>query len=191
MGGAKARGSLALLALAAACIACAAPVWAAPGDLAPGVDASPTAPLAIQRDTTLESAVLAEINRTRERAGLHRLRLSKPLAKAAAFHSREMADYGYFDHRSANGISFWNRIGRYYPRKRGRYWAVGENMLWSTTIDPAGFVNSWLESPSHGGNVLSPRWREVGLGALMVPIGPGVFGGLSVVILTADFGTKR
>jgi uncharacterized protein YkwD len=186
-----ARGSLAALALAAALIAGAAPVWAAPGDLAPGVLASPTAPFAVQRANTLESAVLAEINRTRVRAGLHRLRLSKPLTTAAFFHSLEMAEYGYFDHRSANGLAFWDRIGRYYKPKRSRFWAVGENMLWSTTIDPAAAVSAWLESPSHGGNIMSRRWREVGLGALEVPIGPGAFGGVSVVILTADFGIRR
>lgn len=185
-----ARDSLALLALAAACIAGAAPVWAAPGDLAPGVLASPSALFAVQRANTLELAVLAEINRTRVRAGLHRLRLSKPLASAAVFHSQEMAENGYFDHRSANGLSFWDRIGRYYKAKRSRLWAVGENMLWSTAIDPAAVVSAWLESPSHGGNLMSRRWREVGLGAVEVPIGPGAFGGVSVVILTADFGLR-
>jgi uncharacterized protein YkwD len=191
MGGVNARGSLALLALTSACALVATPAWATPEDLAPAVLASPTAPLVIQRATTLENAVLAEMNRIRVRAGLPRLRLSKPLAKAAAFHSREMAEFGYFDHVSANGISFWNRIGRFYAAKQRRYWAVGENMLWSTDIDPASVVSSWLGSPSHGGNVMSRLWREVGLGALVVPVAPGVFGGTTVVILTADFGARR
>jgi uncharacterized protein YkwD len=187
----KARGSLTALALAAACCACAAPVWAAPDDLVPGVHPSPTIPLRYQRATWLESAVLAEINRTRARAGLYRLRLSRPLANAAASHSSELAGGGYFEHTSLDGLPFWNRIARFYSRKRWRYWAVGENLSWTTDAEPMDIVSSWLQSPSHRPNLMSRLWREVGLGAISVRTAAGVFGGTDVTILTADFGIRR
>ena len=190
-----ARGSLAALALAAACLAGATSAWAAPEDLVLGVLASPNALPAFaasaQRATGLELAVLAEINRMRTRAGLPRLRLSRPLTNAAAFHSREMAEVGYFDHFSVDGLTFWDRIGRFYQPKRSRYWAVGENLLWSSGIEPADVITSWLRSPSHRGNLMSRLWREVGLGALILPSAPGVFAGADVTILTVDFGVRR
>jgi uncharacterized protein YkwD len=180
VGGGKARGSLAALAVAAALFA-----WAAPGGAAP---ASVTS---YQRATGIETAVLVEINRTRARAGLPRLRLSKQLGNAAAAHSREMAFGGYFEHASIDGLSFWDRIARFYGAKRTRDWAVGENLLWTTKVEPAGVVAAWLESPSHSANLLTRAWREVGLGAITVPAAPGQFGGLDVTILTVDFGIRR
>ena len=136
----KARGSLAALALAAACIAGATPVWAAPEDLVQGVHDPPAVLPAYsaspQRAPALESAILAEMNRMRMQAGLPRLRFSRPLMKSATFHSREMAQGGYFDHISADGLAFWHRIARFYSQKRARYWAVGENMLWSEGVEP-------------------------------------------------------
>ena len=187
----KARGSLTALALAAACFACAAPVWATPDDLVPGVQTSPTIPFRYLRATGLESAVLAEINRIRAKAGIYRLRLSRPLANAAASHSREMAEGGYFEHMSIHGLSFWHRIARFYRPKRWRHWAVGENLAWTTDAEPAEVVSSWLESPGHRANLMSRRWREIGLGAISVPLAAGIYGGSDVTILTADFGVRR
>ena len=191
MGSVKARGSLTALALAAACFTCAAPVWAVPDDLGPGVFGSRAAPFGYQRATGLESGVLVEINRLRVRAGLSRLRLSRQLATAAASHSREMAAGGFFEHTSIDGLTFWDRIARFYGPKRSRYWAVGENLIWTTDADPADVVFSWLQSPSHRVNLMSRLWREVGLGAISVPTGAGVFGGSDITILTADFGIRR
>jgi hypothetical protein len=64
-------------------------------------------------------------------------------------------------------------------------------MLWSEGIEPEGVVSAWLDSPTHRVNLMSRRWREVGLGAFLLPAGPGIFGGVDVTILTVDFGTRR
>jgi uncharacterized protein YkwD len=164
-------------------------MWAAPDDLGPGVLAPPA--VLSQRATKFESAVLGEINETRTEAGLRPLRLSRPLGDAASFHSREMAESGYFEHVSADGGPFWQRIRRFYPRRQSRFWAVGENMIWATAVAPADVVTYWLESPAHRATLLSSVWREIGLGALRARSAPGVFGGRKVIILTADFGTRR
>ncbi len=49
----------------------------------------------------------------------------------------------------------------------------------------------WLASPPHRANLLSPRWREIGLGAVHAFVAAGVYEGRAVTILTADFGVRR
>jgi uncharacterized protein YkwD len=51
-------------------------------------------------------------------------------------------------------------------------------------------LNLWLASPTHRATLLSPAWRDVGLGAVRAVAG-GVYGGRVVTILTADFGVRR
>jgi hypothetical protein len=49
----------------------------------------------------------------------------------------------------------------------------------------------WLNSPPHKKNLLTARWREVGLSAVHVLSAPGTFGSREVTIVTADFGVRR
>jgi uncharacterized protein YkwD len=49
----------------------------------------------------------------------------------------------------------------------------------------------WLRSRPHRRNLLTPRWREIGLSAVHVAAAPGFFGGRTVTIVTADFGVRR
>ena len=142
--------------------------------------------------STLEQGVLADINTLRKQHGLAPLRLSGNLSAAARQHSSEMAARGYFSHDSANGSSFDKRIARYYPMGRSRYWSVGENLLWSSPdVDAGGALNMWWNSPEHRKNMLTSRWREIGLSAVHVAAAPGTFGGREVTIVTTDFGVRR
>jgi uncharacterized protein YkwD len=103
-----------------------------------------------------------------------------------------MARVGYFAHESADGSSFDKRIARFYPSGRRPYWSVGENLLWSSpSIDAAGALQLWLNSPPHRENLLTARWREIGISAIHVAAAPGTFGGQPVTIVTADFGVRR
>ena len=141
---------------------------------------------------TLQSGVLAEINATRRSHGLGSLRLISALSAAARQHSLEMAARGYFSHSSANGTSFDRRVAQYYPVGRYSYWSVGENLLWSSPdVDAVGALNMWMNSPEHRANILSPRWRQIGISAVHVNAGPGVFGGSPVTVITTDFGVRR
>jgi uncharacterized protein YkwD len=139
----------------------------------------------------LESQVLGELNAVRRAHGLAPLRASRPLAAAAESHSRAMGTFGFFAHSSRDGSAFWKRVQRFYAQGRYGNWAVGENLLWSTTgLDAAGALKLWMASPGHRKNILTARWREVGLAAVTVPAAPGVFGGRDVVIITSDFGVR-
>ena len=48
-----------------------------------------------------------------------------------------------------------------------------------------------MGSPGHRANLLSPRWREIGIAAVHAASAPGVYGGHEVTIVTADFGVRR
>jgi uncharacterized protein YkwD len=142
--------------------------------------------------STLEQGVLTDINALRKEHGLAPLRLSARLSAAARQHSAEMAARGYFSHDSANGSSFDKRIARYYPIGGSHYWSVGENLLWSSPdVDAGGALDMWWNSPEHRKNMLTARWREIGLSAVHVMTAPGTFGGREVTIVTTDFGVRR
>jgi uncharacterized protein YkwD len=159
------------------------------------VVASPAGATADQRATamrTLEQGVLANLNTLRRHHGLVPLRFSSGLAAAARHHSTDMASHGYFSHSSQNGSSFDRRIARFYPMGGRRFWSVGENLLWSSpNVDPGGALTMWLNSPEHRKNMLSARWREIGLAAVHLASAPGTFGGREVTIVTADFGVRK
>jgi uncharacterized protein YkwD len=142
--------------------------------------------------SSLEQGVLADINSLRKEHGLAPLRFSARLSAAARQHSAEMAARGYFSHDSANGSSFDKRIARYYPIGGSHYWSVGENLLWSSPdVDAGGALDMWWNSPEHRKNMLTARWREIGLSAVHVMTAPGTYGGREVTIVTTDFGVRR
>jgi uncharacterized protein YkwD len=142
--------------------------------------------------SALEQGVLADLNGLRKEHGLAPLRVSASLSAAARQHSSEMGARGYFSHSSANGASFDKRISRYYPMGRSRYWSVGENLLWSSPdVDAGGALEMWWNSPEHRKNMLTARWREIGISAVHVAAAPGTYGGREVTIVTTDFGVRR
>jgi uncharacterized protein YkwD len=156
--------------------------------------AAPTAPRAagITRAAALETNVLSQLNAIRVQHGLVPLKLSATLGKAAAQHSVQMGELGYFEHNSADGSAFWKRVERFYPSKGTRYWAVGENLLWSSPdVDGPGAMKLWMASPEHRKNILTAKWREIGVSAVKVAAAPGTYSGLDVTIVTTDFGVRR
>jgi uncharacterized protein YkwD len=160
------------------------------------VAATPAAGTAGTRGTTtrvmqLQAALLSQINAYRAAHGLSRLRLSLGLGAAAGGHSTQMARLGFFSHSSANGGSFSQRIARFYPPRGFRSWAVGENLVWGgPDIGAVRAFRLWVGSPPHRANLLSPRWREIGLGAVHSTSAPGVYGGRPATVVTADFGAR-
>ena len=143
------------------------------------------------RAAGVQVALLAQINSFRAAHGLTRLRISGGLTAAAGAHSAQMARLGYFSHDSANGQSFAQRLVRMYPSRGFRVWTVGENLVWGgPDIGAARAFQLWLASPPHRANLLNPRWREIGLGAVHSTSAPGVYGGRAATVVTADFGAR-
>ena len=141
--------------------------------------------------TKLQTALLDQVNALRTGHGLARLRLSPALTAAANAHSSEMARLGYFSHNSANGASFSSRVGRFYPMRGFHSWSVGENLLWGAPdVGALRAFKLWLNSAPHRANLLSPRWREIGIGATHSTSAPGMYGGRPTTVVTADFGAR-
>jgi len=158
---------------------------AAPGARSSGAEARVTL-------TGLETGVLSQLNEIRAAHGLKPLRLNARLSAAAAQHSREMGTAGYFEHESRDGTAFWKRIDRFYASGGYGYWSVGENLLWSSPeVDAEGALDLWMHSPEHRANILTARWREIGVSAQHFGAAPGAYKELEVTIITTDFGVRR
>jgi uncharacterized protein YkwD len=155
--------------------------------------ATPSAPVKLERRTTLEAAVVREMNRVRAARGLSRLRAAPSLRSAARGHSQSMLSHDYFSHASADGTAFSDRIRRYYSDSGYARWSVGEALMAAHGhyVEAEAIVAAWLASPPHRAVVLSPSWRDAGIGVLYTPSAPGTFGGADAIVITADFGLRE
>jgi len=138
-----------------------------------GPAACSSAHVAVHRATIARArdATLCLLNRARARHGLPPLRTNPKLARAARRHARDMVRRRYFSHDSLGGASAFDRILRTHYAPRRSSWWLGENIGWGSLSrsQPAALVRAWMHSPGHRANILSRRFREVGIG-----IAPGV-----------------
>lgn len=144
------------------------------------------------RLASLEAAVVRELNRVRVERNLRPLRPAPNLKTAARGHTKAMLDFGFFGHDSLDGTAFSERIKRYYTNRGWQSWSVGEALLASQSraTEASAIVAAWLDSPPHREIVLSPAWRDVGIGALYAPVAPREFGNTETIAVTADFGLR-
>lgn len=93
------------------------------------------------------------------------LAASSALTTAAQLHTAELVALGRFTHVGRDGAQPWDRAKRvgYAWRQIGENISVGEETA-------AGAVAQWLRSEGHCRNVMSPRFRDVGVG--YAPGGP-------------------
>jgi uncharacterized protein YkwD len=139
----------------------------------------------------LDTGVLVQLNTIRTSHGLVPLKLNASLTSAAMGHSFEMLTDGYFAHKSVNRAPFWKRLTGYASSAPHGSWAVGENLLWSSPgVDAGKALQLWMASPEHRHNILTARWREIGIAAIHVESAPGTYGGRAVTVITADFGVR-
>jgi uncharacterized protein YkwD len=159
--------------------------------LAPAASSAPRG-IAIERRGGIERAVGRELNRVRAAHGLKQLHLGDGLRSAAAQHSRSMLEDGYFEHESADGTSFDARIKRYYSDRGWESWAVGEALLSSSMqISAREIVSTWLDSRPHREVILSPMFRDGGVGVFYTTSASGDFGDQPALVVTADFGLRQ
>src|SRR5262245_16094121 len=149
----------------------------------PSTSVTPTSH-AITGVTELERQVLVAVNAVRREHGLVPLRANRALGYAARAHSRSMAEKGFFRHTSADGSAFWKRLMPVYRQQQGRPWSMGENLVWrSPELTAEQAVDLWMKSPPHRKNLLTPAWRDIGIGGVHALAAPGVYEGLDVTIV--------
>jgi len=106
--------------------------------------------------------MLASVNAARKQARLRPLTANTLLDKAAQRHAEDMLKRGYFAHKSPAGTTVRERA-----RSAGYEWhSIGENIAYGqTSVDEV--METWLNSPGHRKNILTPGFTELGVGIAM------------------------
>jgi uncharacterized protein YkwD len=113
-----------------------------------------------------DAAVRCEVNGIRQAAGLTPIKKMGALKVAAQRHSDDMVRRNYFSHVSPSGATLRERVARAGYLRRARNHRLGENIAWGsgTAAAPAEIVKAWMNSPGHREIILTPAFREVGVG---------------------------
>ena len=133
----------------------------------------------------IRRATVCLLNKQRAAAGLHAIRANRKLARAATRHSSDMVANRYFDHSSPSGDTLLTRASAVHYLKASAAWYLAENIAWGSGVlaTPRSIMRSWMHSPPHRANILSPQVRDAGVG---VAVGAPAGGGGATY--TLDFG---
>jgi uncharacterized protein YkwD len=141
-------------------------------------------------EQVVAQATLCVINAQRASHDLSPLRPNARLGAAARAKSQDMVENRYFAHSTPAGAGFVQRIRRSGYMRSARRWRVGQNLAWAPPAgsSPQAIVRSWMHSPPHRRAILTPGFREAGVGIVTgVPTGSSPRG----ATYTADFGVRR
>ncbi len=108
----------------------------------------------------VEQAMLAAINRERQKRGIAPIKSDPRLVKLARAHSRDMAEQRAISHLSSRGEDAQVRVQAAGLSPR----LVAENVGTATTASAV--HEGFMGSPGHRSNVLDPRATHVGVGAV-------------------------
>ena len=114
-----------------------------------------------------------------ERAAHHlpALHRENRLDRSAALFSLYMGKAGFFEHVGPDGVEPGTRMER-----QGYDWSWwGENIAWGYRT-PQEVLESWMNSPGHRANILSPNFTDLGVGIAVINC---------KTYMTQDFGTQR
>lgn len=106
-----------------------------------------------------ESEVMDLVNVERAAEGLPPLSYDPSLASAAGGHSEDMGLQNYFNHTGPDGRTPCIRIS-----DAGYSWNFcGENIA-AGQPTPEDVIDTWMGSPGHRANILSPNFCDIGVG---------------------------
>jgi len=135
------------------------------------------------------TVVLCFMNAMRANEGLPALAENQQLEDASVKHSQDMVDRKFFAHDTPDGVDVVARLRAIGYVPSAGDWVVGENLAWGSgaLATPRAIVQAWMDSPAHRENLLSPDYREVGVGIVSgVPVRDADGG----ATFTTNFGTK-
>jgi uncharacterized protein YkwD len=160
----------------------------APANCGAAADRDPARPGASPKAASRATLCLLNVERRHHHQG--RLRSNHKLAVAGRRHARDMVQNDYFSHDAPSGQSFVERIKatRYVPSASA--WSLGENLAWGkrSRATPRQIVRAWMASAPHRANILSARFREIGIA--VVPGAP-VAGVGDAATYAIEFGRVR
>lgn len=104
------------------------------------------------------SSIVSLTNKERQQRKLTTLKTNPLLTKAAEAKANDMARKEYFAHVSPKGTTPW-----YWFKQAGyTYTYAGENLALDF-VSSEDVMAAWLRSPSHRSNVLSTKYKDIGV----------------------------
>jgi len=119
-------------------------------------------------------------NERRAKSGLSPLEYNSTLASAAGEKGEDMINRGYWAHVAPDGTEPW----KFFTGVGYAYRYAGENLARDFSDAPSA-VNAWMASPSHRDNILSPKYKDIGIAVV-----EGSLNGVDTTIIVELFGTK-
>lgn len=123
--------------------------------------------------------VIELTNQERLKRGLGPLSLSSTLSQAAQLKAGDMFAFNYWAHNSPSGRTPWS----FFREVGYSYLYAGENLA-RDFMNSEAVVGAWLNSPSHRDNLLSSKYREIGLAVVN-----GTLNGVETTLVVQMFGT--
>ncbi len=108
---------------------------------------------------SMAEQILALVNAERKKAGVDPLTLSTEVSSVAQVKSDDMAKNGYFDHNSPTYGSPFTMLSDFGVTYR----TAGENIAKGQQT-PEAVMNAWMNSSGHKANILSPNFKQLGVG---------------------------
>ena len=143
------------------------------------LSSSPLHILGFSSSITIDE-VVRETNAKRIAAGLNPLTYNEKLADAARRKADNMFSENYWAHFSPSGKSPWYWFGQ----AGYKYTFAGENL--AKDFGSTGrMMDAWMASPTHKENIVSPKYREIGIAVV-----PGTIQGSETVLVVQLFGTS-
>ena len=126
------------------------------------------------------SEVIRLTNEKRAQAGLPALTENSTLSQAAQAKGADMLNKDYWSHIAPDGTQPWT----FFTNSGYKYRYAGENLARDFS-SPSSAVEAWMASPSHKENIMSPKYKEIGIAVV-----EGDLAGVDTTIIVQFFGTK-
>ena len=124
--------------------------------------------------------VITLTNEKRAEVGLPPLEMDDTLSQAALAKGTDMIDRNYWAHVAPDGTQPW----KFFIDFDYRYRFAGENLARDFSNAPSA-VEAWMASPTHRENMLSPKYKEIGIAVI-----EGDLDGVDTTIIVQFFGTR-
>jgi uncharacterized protein YkwD len=124
--------------------------------------------------------VIRLTNLKRSENGLPALTENATLSQAAQAKGADMLAKGYWAHVAPDGTQPW----KFFVDFGYKYKYAGENLARDFQNAPSA-VDAWMASPSHRENMLSSKYKEIGIAVI-----EGSLAGVDTTVVVQFFGTK-
>ncbi|SHH01386.1 SafA/ExsA family spore coat assembly protein [Tepidibacter thalassicus] len=108
---------------------------------------------------SIEQEVIRLVNIERSKRGLPLLSHNWELSRVARYKSQDMIDKNYFSHISPTYKSPFEMMRNFGIK----FSYAGENIAYGQRTAQE-VMNSWMNSPGHRKNILSPNYTQIGVG---------------------------